>query len=222
MLSVIFDFLFLPKDSRCSSAIENVKKKKNYSYKIREILYFCCFIEFCVSKIRPLLLFGIQFFASPFICVYWWNNIKMSPLNTNHTVYEGDVPSNESINIDSVPPKIIYGMQELLQLRDNVQQQPPRAVETPQMRMVAKINLMPTFAASCMPLRPDSFGPIPSTSSSSRSSSMSSMSSPSSSSSIDGRNNFHGRRYQHGGGGNIGHDHNTNANKSSRGMYINE
>lgn len=132
----------------------------------------------------------------------------MSPLNTNHTVFESDVASNEVVSSDTLPEKIMYGMEELMRLRHAVKQ-PPKMHETPQMRMVARINLMPTFAASCMPSR----APAPPMSMPSSSRSASSSSSASTSSS----HSFQGRRHYSGGGG--GHDYNYNANKNSRGMY---
>lgn len=113
----------------------------------------------------------------------------MSPLNSNHTVFDGVVAPNTVINIDLVRPKIMYGMEELLNLRDVAKQPPPKMQDNPQLHMVARINLMPAFAATFMPIRTS----IP-----------------------DGRTAFQGRRHvQHANG----HDSRAYPNKSSsRGM----
>lgn len=93
----------------------------------------------------------------------------MSPLNTNHTVFDGDVAPNNIINIDPIRPKIMYGMEELMNLRHVAKQPPPKMEDNPQLRMVARINLMPAFAAKFMPIR----------------------------TSMDGRTVFQGRRHAH-------------------------
>lgn len=79
----------------------------------------------------------------------------MSPLDPNHAVFETAVVANgEVIDIETVRPKIIYAMDELMKLR-YVLNKPLKVTENPQLRLVARVNLMPAFAAMTMiPQRP--------------------------------------------------------------------